>query len=313
VEWFFIVNPVAGRGRTARLWPLMERMITQKGVGFRAAFTTAPGEARDLAARAADEGITAIVGVGGDGTTGEIVNGVLSSTRPDTPIGTIPTGTGNDFVRGQDLPLSWERVLPALLENSRPRPVDAFAVEDARGNRRYAINSVGIGFDAYVARLAHSRRWLKQLGPLAYALGAVGALVTFRPSDSRVVLDGAPVHSNGTWLVACTNTEFLAGGMKICPGANAGDGRLNLCVASGLSAPRVLQLMVLSFQGRHAGRPGVQLLSGREAVISAERPLPVHIDGDPVPFELPLTLRVHEGAIRLLAPAADGPPSPGRV
>ncbi|MDI6893025.1 MAG: diacylglycerol kinase family lipid kinase [Bacillota bacterium] len=303
MDWYFIVNPVAGRNRTARLWPLMERIITDKGIPFRAAFTTAPDEARDLAARAAHEGSAAIVGVGGDGTTGEIVNGVLSSTRPDTPIGAIPTGTGNDFVRGQGFPLSWESVLRAILESSRPNPVDAFAVEDARGNRRYAINSVGIGFDAHVAHLAHSRRWLKRLGPLAYAFGAVGGLVTFRPTDSRVVLDGVPVHSDGTWLVACTNTERLAGGMKICPGANAGDGRLNLCVASGISAPRILEMMVLSFQGKHAGRPGIHLLSGREAVISAERPLPVHIDGDPVPFQLPLTLRVLEGAIRLLVPA----------
>jgi len=302
LDWYFIVNPVAGRGRTARLWPLMERIIAEKGIPFRATFTARPGEARDLARQAADEGAAAIVGIGGDGTTGEIVNGVLGSTRPETPIGAVPTGTGNDFVRGQDLPISWESVLRSILEGSRPTPVDAFEVEDAGGNRRYAINSIGIGFDAYVAHLAHSRRWLKRLGALAYAFGAAGGLLTFRPTDSRVLLDGVPVHSNGTWLVACTNTERLAGGMKVCPGANPGDGQLNLCVASGVSAPRVLQLMILSFQGKHAGRPGVRLLSGREAVISAERPLPVHIDGDPVPFELPLTLRVHAGAIRLLTP-----------
>lgn len=307
MEWYFIVNPVAGRGRTARLWPLMQRMIAGAGIPFRAALTSAPGEARELARRAAEEGAAALVGIGGDGTTGEIVNGVLSSARPDTPIGAVPTGTGNDFVRGQGLPLSWEAVLAGILEGPQPAPVDAFEVKDARGNRRYAINSVGIGFDAHVAHLAHSRRWLKRLGALAYAFGAVGGLITFRPTDSRVLLDGAPVHSNGTWLVACTNTERLAGGMKICPGAQPGDGRLNLCVASGMSAPRVLQLMVLSFQGRHAGRPGVTLLSGREAVVSAERPLPVHIDGDPVPFQLPLTLRVHEGAIRLLVPQRRAP------
>lgn len=304
MDWYFVVNPVAGRGRTARLWPLMERIIAEKGVAYRAALTRRPGEARELAERAADEGAEAIVGIGGDGTTGEIVNGVLSSTRPQTPIGAVPTGTGNDFVRGQNLPASWEPVLHAILAGSQPRPVDALEVEDARGNRRFAINSVGIGFDAYVAHLAHSQRWLKRLGALAYAFGAVGGLITFRPTDSRVLLDGAPVHSNGTWLVACTNTERLAGGMKICPGADAGDGRLNLCVASGLSAPRILQLMILSFQGKHAGRPGVHLLSGREAVVTAERPLPVHIDGDPVPYQLPLTLRVHPGAIRLLAPAS---------
>lgn len=302
MEWYFIVNPVAGQGRTARLWPQMERMLASRGDSFRVTLTRAPGEARQLARQAADEGAGAIVGVGGDGTTGEIVNGVLASTRPDTAIGAVPTGTGNDFVRGQGLPLSWETVLRGILQDPRPAPVDALEVEDGQGNTRYAINSVGIGFDAYVAHLVHSRHWTKRLGPLAYAFCAVGGSIAFHPTDSQVLLDGAPVHSNGTWLVACTNTERLAGGMKVCPGADPGDGMLNLCVASGLSALRVLQLMVLSFQGRHAGRPGVQLLSGREAVVSAARPLPVHIDGDPVSFQLPITLRVRAGAIRLLIP-----------
>ncbi|MEW5935796.1 MAG: acylglycerol kinase family protein, partial [Bacillota bacterium] len=134
LEWYFIVNPVAGRGRTARLWPLMQRKIAGAGIPFRAALTTAPGEARELARRAAEEGAAALVGIGGDGTTGEIVNGVLSSARPDIPIGAVPTGTGNDFVRGQGLPLSWEAVLGGILEGSQPAPVDAFEVKDARGN-----------------------------------------------------------------------------------------------------------------------------------------------------------------------------------
>lgn len=306
MEWQFIVNPVAGRGRTGRLWPQMEAILRQRGQPYRVTLTTAPGEAVEIAREAAEDGAEAIVGVGGDGTTGEIVNGVLTSRRPATPIGAVPTGTGNDFVRGQGLPLSWESMLQSILEGSQPAPVDAFEVEDGQGSRRYAINSIGIGFDAYVAHLAHSRRWLKHLGSLAYAFGAAGGLITFRPTVSRLLLDGAPVHSNGTWLIACTNTDRVAGGMKLCPGAHPADGQLNLCLASGVSALRILQLMVLSFQGKHAGRPGVHLLSGREAVISAEHPLPVHIDGDPVPFQLPITLRVRPGAIRLLIPSPAG-------
>jgi len=308
VEWLFIVNPVAGRGRTGRLWPEIEKTIRSRGIPMQVALTTAPGEATGIAREAADRAVVAIIGVGGDGTTGEIANGVLSSRHPETQVGVIPTGTGNDFVRGQGIPLSYEYSLEAILKGCPALPVDLVEVEDAAKNRRYAVNSVGIGFDAYVAHMAHSRRWLKRLGPLAYAFGAVGALITFRTTDARVLIDGQTAHSDGTWLAACTNTERLAGGMQICPGADCHDGKLNLCLVSGIPPLRVLQLMVLSFKGKHAGQPGVHLLSGQEVLVSAERPLPVHIDGDPVPFQLPLTLRVHAGAIRLLTP----PPVKGK-
>ena len=75
-----IVNPVAGRGRVARLWPALRTRLRQATTRLTIRETTAPGEATVLTRAAIENGYDRIVAVGGDGTLHEVVNGYF---RPD--------------------------------------------------------------------------------------------------------------------------------------------------------------------------------------------------------------------------------------
>src|SRR5262245_2940857 len=72
--------------------------------------TRAAGDAIRLARQALDEGAELVVAAGGDGTIGEVVNG-LAGGLDRVRLGILPLGTGNDFARALGLPLELGQAL----------------------------------------------------------------------------------------------------------------------------------------------------------------------------------------------------------
>ncbi len=84
-SWIVIVNPASADGRTGRQWPENETLFRNLLPPFEAWHTTHPGQARELAQKAVDLGVTTIAVHGGDGTFNEVVNGILNhSSAPDS-------------------------------------------------------------------------------------------------------------------------------------------------------------------------------------------------------------------------------------
>jgi diacylglycerol kinase family enzyme len=55
------------------------------------------------------------------------------------------------------------------------------------------------------------------------------------------------------------------------------------------------------FRGTHVHDPAVRIVQGAEISFSADRPFTAYADGDPI-AELPVTVRVLPGALRVVAP-----------
>ena len=55
------------------------------------------------------------------------------------------------------------------------------------------------------------------------------------------------------------------------------------------------------FRGTHLNDPALELVQGREITFSADRPFTAYADGDPI-AELPVTVRVLPGSLRVVAP-----------
>ena len=86
-----IVNPVAGAGSAARLWPSIQAYLIELGLTFDSVFTKAPGHAIELTSDAVAAGYTLILSVGGDGTLHEVANGLLQSDAAQRDAVTIAT------------------------------------------------------------------------------------------------------------------------------------------------------------------------------------------------------------------------------
>jgi diacylglycerol kinase family enzyme len=76
---------------------------------------------------------------------------------------------------------------------------------------------------------------------------------------------------------------------------------LDVVLAHDISKPRYLANVPKVFKGTHVDEPGLEILRAEEITIAADRPFTAYADGDPI-TELPATVRVLPGTLRVLAP-----------
>src|SRR5919108_1690823 len=101
-----IANPKTGRYASRRR-PVQELASQLESLGIKVdlRLTAGPGEASEIAARAARNGTSDIIVAGGDGTINEAIQG-LAGTKARLAI--IPRGTANVLARELGLPLNEE-------------------------------------------------------------------------------------------------------------------------------------------------------------------------------------------------------------
>ncbi len=283
-----IVNPAAGAGRAAKLLPGVEMALRSHGFPFRVDRTTSIEHARELAraARAAGE---LAVAMGGDGLTGAVA-GELQGT--DAVMGILPGGRGNDLARKLGIdhdPVAAVDVLAA----GKERRID---VAEAGG--RVYVGILSAGFDSVVNEIANATRL--PLGTQVYAYGALRALWSWRPADWEVIVDGTR-HAFTGYSVAVANSGVFGGGMWLVPDASLEDGMLDVALTADRPKRDYLRGLSKVFKGTHVNDPGFTILRGREITFSANRPFTAYADGDPI-AELPTTVRVLPGALRVIAP-----------
>ncbi|MGI6628746.1 MAG: diacylglycerol/lipid kinase family protein [Bacillota bacterium] len=293
-----IVNPTAGHGKSRKMLPEVTGLLTGKGVKFDVIPTTGPGHAEFLARELSTSEYKALVSMGGDGTLGEVVNGVMASGPNRIALATIPAGTGNDFVGGNRLFSNWPESIDAIAQPAI-KQMDVMLVRDGTSRARYAINSIGVGFDAYVVKRVSELK-SKRLGSISYAIEVIRGLFAFQPHDLQIVVDGLEMHVKQGWLCALTNSERLGGGMRIAPGAASDDGFLHIGYLSDTPRLSLVKLLFSVFKGQHVGKPGVHISRGCKVSIDAPGYYPCHLDGDVRDVKFPLTVELIPGAIPFL-------------
>lgn len=290
-------NPAAGRGRGERLWRQVETCLRDTwGIPLAVWETERPGHATELARQAVAEGADLVIAVGGDGTIGEVVAGLVGSR---TCLGIVPTGTGNDFARHVGLAFEPGEIAEAAL-GGRRTAVDLlrWTTEDRSG---YLLNVAGAGFDAAVAeRVNKGFRILR--GAAAYVGAVVSTLAHYKPEQFHLEIDGMPLDSS-VMLCAVANASSYGGGMKIAPEADIEDGFFDLVVVQGVGRTEFLRAFPSVFKGAHTHHPKVLALRGRQIRIESEKPLPFLADGEIV-GTTPVEFEVVPKALDVMLPAA---------
>lgn len=318
-QTLLILNPASGRGAAGRLADGLVARAEDCFGPLSVALTGAPGEAIALARAAADRRVARILVAGGDGTLGEVVTGLLTSsalTAAERPsLGLLPVGSGCDFARTLGLPRRIDAAFD-VIEAGHVRLLDAGRVEsgdagDGRRARHFA-NEVSAGLSAdTVERVGrHSGR----LGPrLGFLFGAVSAVLTHRPFEASVEVDGERVHEGAISLLAVANGCYFGAGMRVAPNASPDDGRLEVVIARGLSRPEILANLPAFYLGRHARHPRVSFHSARSVrlIPKAGRAM-AEVDGEGG-LALPLHVECIPAAIRVFTSAVTIPITAARA
>ena len=216
----FIVNPAAGNGYALKIEEQLKQEMSRRKIECCFVHTNAPGHATQLAKEAVDSGTcSGVISVGGDGTAFEVACGLMNTGMP---LGIVPAGTGNDFIKTVGLPKKPLEALEVIL-TKQPRPVDVGGLND-----RLFLNVCGTGFDVTVLGYTQAAKQYCR-GLMPYLIGLIRGIAHYKPTHVRFTADG---HTEEREVLICSiaNGRFFGGGIAICPDASADDGLLDLVV-----------------------------------------------------------------------------------
>ena len=301
-----IINPAAGGGRCGeRVGAALDR-LRAAGLGIEAAETHAAGDATLIAREAYQRGFRKFLAVGGDGTSYEIVNGIIPESRSLSAVsedhiptlGFLPLGTGNsflrDFVDGTQ-PDSLEHAMRAL-EERRSRACDVLRLTHT-GGEIYYTNLLSVGFASDVATLRHRR--FQSWGQFGYLLSIFLCLARLdrRPfpvrTDEQLEFD-----TRRCLFLTFNNSKFTGGTMMIAPDAVTDDGLIEYVRWGPIGRLGLIRNLATLYDGTHTRHPLAERQAVRRVEFQLDGPVDVMVDGEVLTLEcktidvLPSALRV---------------------
>ncbi len=243
----------------------------------------------------AEKGFTHIVAMGGDGTINEVVNGMVTA-KTSLPLGVIPAGSGNDFVRMLGIPSDPTTAIDLLIDGSSRKIDLGYVVGD-----RYFVNGLGIGIDAQVARDVLQMEHLR--GAAAYLYAAIKEV--FRFQAFPVTLTGEEWTETKTCVsLGITNGKYAGGGFKLAPRAEVDDGLIDIAAIGDYSVLGRLRHLPQARKGTHISLKRVYYQQVHTVTVSSAAKLIAHIDGEV--YRLPSSsfdVAAAPKAITVIAPA----------
>lgn len=298
-----VVNPAAGHGRGQRLTPAVEARLVDAGLRVTRTLAHSPEHAHATCADAVAEGYDGLVVVGGDGMAHI---GLNACARTEVPLGVIPAGTGNDFVRGvglaapapglgRDRRRGWERATDAVVAG-RTRAIDLAEVRGDlhRGQLEYAGCVVSTGYDEKVNARANNAP--VDLGHLSYVGAVIAEVRSFAPLHYRLDLDGEQREVDAI-LVAVANSGIFGGGIRIAPDYDLTDGLLDVVIVHPVGLSTLVRYLPHLATGRTFDHPAIERLRVRRVVVDGDG-LHGMADGEPL-GHVPLTVSAAPGALHV--------------
>lgn len=265
----FIINPVSGRRIYRRSLADLILAFEENGYEVSAYLTEKRGDATEMAACLGPK-FDRIVCLGGDGTLGEVING-LARIDFSVPLGYIPAGSTNDFAATMDI--SQDHISAALdAARGEEKALDVLRI----GSRCY-INTANIGIFTSVA-YSVPQGMKNAVGQLAYVLGGIKDLSKLRAE--RIRLTTADNVFEGDYLFgAICNSCTLTLGPR--PEGNVpDDGRFDALFIKKPAHAADLQKTVLQLLGRNFPSENIDYFQADSMTVEMAAPGVWSVDGE---------------------------------
>jgi diacylglycerol kinase (ATP) len=280
----YIVNPIAGQGAGKLAFPQIERLVHEYSGKAEIINTQYPGHAIELAKEAADQNYEAVVAVGGDGTSNEVLNGLMQSYEHgnnSTKMGIIGIGRGNDFAYGHGIPVGLQKGFEAIM-HGKYRSMDVGLIRGGNYPQgRYFGNGIGIGFDAVVGFEALKLTHLH--GFMNYIVAAIRTIFLFFNAPLVQIEYDDQTITQPSLMISIMNGRRMGGGFVMAPEAYTDDGLLDLCIAGQMSRFKIFMMIPRFMKGTQAKSPLIKTGRAEKVkVIALMGTLPAHADGETI-------------------------------
>jgi YegS/Rv2252/BmrU family lipid kinase len=285
-----IINPAAGRRRPEASPENLRNHLVRMGLCVNVICTQRRGDAENAAKAARESGVEMVIAAGGDGTLGEVANGLAGSS---IPICLIPCGTVNVMAHELGIPGTIGDACALAVEGT-PRPIDAGTISG-----KIFLLAAGVGFDAeLIARTCV--RLKRKIGRLAYWHAGIIQLIKAKPYRMYVMIDSEPFGEPSHYYQALVcNTAHYAGRYRLSPLAKPDDGLLDLYLIHARGKWNLIRsLFAFAMRRAYCGAE-VTYRQIRTLEILSESPAATEIDGDPYKTT-PVSVGIQPSAIRIM-------------
>lgn len=299
-----IVNENAGNRMGARDLGIIVQELDKQGIEFQLFKTKYRGHAIELCIDLIQQGFREFIGVGGDGTLNEIVNGIFlqqSVPHNEFTVGMIPVGAGNDWCRSVAVPTEYAKAIQLIKENRTTIQNMAKVYNQGQPDQPvYFANSLGGGFDGFVAHRTNIAKQNGKGSAWTYLYTLFTSLFQFESTRMQIEID-EQVISDDIFSFTAGMGKYNGGGMKQLPHADLINGVLDVAIIRHLPKWKVIQNVNKLYDGTHLQKAEVSYHSGHRVRIESNPPVRIETDGEdfgytPIEIELiPKALRIYSG------------------
>lgn len=274
MKHLFIINPAAGKGKTLKLIPIIEKIFNEKNEEYKIEVTKYVGHATELAKNYSELENYRIYSVGGDGTLNEVLNGMVNT---QSSLAVIPSGSGNDFIKSIYKYSKKEEIEKILIKTING---NEHAIDLGKVNNRYFLNIASVGFDAEVASNSIKFKKLPLInGTIAYILGILITVFKYKSYNLNIEVDGNKFLIKAL-LIAVANGKYYGGGINVTPKAKLNDGLFDICIIETVGRLKILGLFPKVIRGTHENIKQVSFNNGQFVKIHSNETMAFNIDGE---------------------------------
>ena len=290
-----IANPGAGQVlKRASLIAEVAHCLMECGLDVDVALARPTDEAARAARKGVKRGYDVIVAMGGDGTIGGVIRGMVGSK---SRLGLIPAGTQNDFARSLGIPEDLQTACE-LIAAGKARKVDLGRLRTRKTDRFdfFMVTTIGIASTVFPM--------VKDVpdGEYAHIPNALKTLLRFDPTPKVfLTLDDRPEIEVETMLVTVTNTPLIGLHNLVAPDSSLQDGLLDISVYPGFSKADLLAYFARTVEETSAADKNIQRYRARKIKIRTSPKLDIASEGLMM-GKGTAWIKALPGAIRVIAP-----------
>lgn len=306
--WHVIINPSASNGKAGKKWKNIEAVLRQANITFTVHRSEQPLHCIEIAKLLIEQGARKLIGIGGDGTNNEIINGLMQQNSIPTNevvYGFIPVGTGNDWVKTHNIPRDITKAV-AIIKAGKTTLQDIGLVKFYRNKKpdqRYFVNVAGMAYDAYIARESNKKR-TKITNALFYYVLIFKCLFKYVSKQARIFLDGKEVGNQHFYTINIGLCKYSGGGMQFVPHAEIDDGLFAISYVTSIPKLKVIASTHYLYGGKIAKFEHAKLFKSKHIKVEAvdDAPTLLELDGEFV-GETPAEFEIIPKALKVIVPS----------
>lgn len=248
---------------------------------------------------AATEGVDGLIAGGGDGT---ISAAAAIAWQSGLVLGVIPAGTMNLFARTLKLPLDIWQVLEVLAKG------EVEHADIASANGRSFVHQFSAGLHSRMVRYRNQMSYASRLGKMrASTRAALGVMFNPPVFEVEFTVEGRK-ELRKVSAISASNNEFGNDGLLYADTATGG--HLGFYVADALTPAGVAALAIDILRGRLKENEAVSAMTATEVELHfprARKDIRCVIDGELLPMDRDVTLKIHAGELKVLVRQPQAP------